>query len=93
MTTPPLTDLIPLHRARDLFGFRAPSVPTLYRWTTTGVRGVRLRTWQVGSVRCTTRAAVEEFVGTLTELRDHQQPADRAPACVRRRKEVPPCPA
>lgn len=35
---------------------------TVWRWVTKGVRGNRLQTWYVGGIRCTTRAALDEFI-------------------------------
>lgn len=40
-------------------GGRRVSVATVYRWTTNGLNGIRLRRYRVGSAWCTT---VEELV-------------------------------
>ncbi len=40
---------------------RKPAVATLYRWSTSGVRGVILETIQVGGTRCTSREALQRF--------------------------------
>lgn len=39
---------------------------TCIRWATQGVRGIKLRSWVIGSRRFTTLAAVREFVETLS---------------------------
>jgi hypothetical protein len=39
---------------------------TLYRWSTTGCRGVVLETIQVGATRCTSREALQRFYEQLT---------------------------
>jgi hypothetical protein len=41
-------------------------VASLYRWTTTGCRGVKLRYVQVGATRCTTREWLADFFERLT---------------------------
>ena len=45
----------PLHRA------------TPYRWSTTGLRGVKLETVQFAGTRCTTLRALREFVDRLSD--------------------------
>jgi hypothetical protein len=67
-----LTDLIPL-RAVTLpsgRGRKRIHIATVYRWTSEGCRGVRLRYMQVGATRCTTRAWLDEFFAALTALSD-----------------------
>jgi hypothetical protein len=39
---------------------------TLYRWSTTGCRGVVLETIQVGATRCTSMQALQRFYEQLT---------------------------
>ena len=41
-------------------------IATIYRWTTTGVRGVVLETIQVGGARYTSREALQRFCERLT---------------------------
>ncbi len=41
-------------------------VATIYRWSTTGFRGIVLETLQVGGTRCTTREALQRFCERLT---------------------------
>ena len=53
-----------LSQAADLFAKR-PHVATLHRWCLKGTRGVKLRSWLVGGVRCTDAEAVEEFLLAL----------------------------
>lgn len=50
---------------------RRMNVSTLYRWTTSGCRGVRLRYIQVGATRCTTRSWLDEFFAALTQASVH----------------------
>jgi hypothetical protein len=42
-----------------------PSVPTLFRWSLRGVRGVRLETWLVGGRRFTSRDAIARFIAAI----------------------------
>jgi len=42
-------------------------ISTIYRWTTAGVRGVRLETVQVGGTRCTSEDALQRFFNELTK--------------------------
>ena len=51
-------------------GGKKPHIATLYRWSVSGVRGVRLRTVQVGATRCTTRGDIAQFIADLTANRD-----------------------
>lgn len=84
------SDFIPIRDACKLFprpGGRRTSLPTVYRWTLRGIKGVVLKTAQVGAVRCTTRAWIAEFVEAVTAKRDRTSVADRAPVCVRTRKQ------
>jgi hypothetical protein len=53
-----------LNQAADLFP-RRPHVATMHRWCLRGCRGVKLRSWMIGSVRHTTPDAVEEFLREL----------------------------
>jgi hypothetical protein len=49
---------------------RKTHVNTLYRWSSSGCKGIRLRTFQCGATRVTTAADVREFVERLTQQRD-----------------------
>jgi hypothetical protein len=60
------------------------SLQAVYRWSTSGCRGVVLRTIQMGGTRCTTRRWLAEFFAALTARRDGTPTPDRAPPCVRR---------
>jgi hypothetical protein len=57
-------------------------IATLYRWTTSGCRGVTLEAIQVGAVRATSRQALERFFRRLTAAaglaEQHSQDGDRA---------------
>jgi hypothetical protein len=48
---------------------KRPHVSCLYRWTTTGCRGVTLESVDVGGTRCTSREAIARFVDRLSALR------------------------
>lgn len=43
-----------------------PATSTLYRWTSNGVKGIKLEYLQVGSTRCTSIEALQRFFGRLT---------------------------
>jgi hypothetical protein len=45
---------------------KRPNVATLYRWTHTGCRGVRLETICIGATRCTSLEALQRFFDALT---------------------------
>jgi hypothetical protein len=62
--TETLREAISLSEAVDFLP-RRPNVSTLWRWATKGTRGVKLETWIVGGVRCTTPAALEKFLQRL----------------------------
>ncbi len=49
---------------------RNPHVGTIWRWSTQGCRGIKLRTWLAGGIRVTTPAAVEEFLQELNSSAD-----------------------
>ena len=72
--------LIPARRA----GKRA-HVSVLYRWTTSGCKGVILESIQVGGTRCTSREALARFFEALTYGAD--RPAVRSPLKRRRAAE------
>lgn len=54
---------------------------TVYRWSTTGVRGVVLETIQVGGTRCTSKEAVQRFCERLTGL-GASEPVSRRPEAI-----------
>jgi hypothetical protein len=47
-------------------GGKRPHTSCVYRWTTTGCRGVILESIQVGGTRCTSREALARFFARLT---------------------------
>lgn len=60
-----LTDaakLLPIRRRG-----KRPHVSCVYRWTTTGCKGVVLESVQVGGTRCTSREALARFIQRLTD--------------------------
>lgn len=54
-------DLIPRRR-----GGKKTAVETLYRWSLTGCRRIKLETVQIGATRCTSREALQRFFDALT---------------------------
>lgn len=44
---------------------RSVAVSTLFRWSSVGLRGVRLETIQVGGTRCTSAQALQRFFESL----------------------------
>jgi len=62
----PRPDWVPLGHAVRWIPYR-PNYSTLFRWSTTGSKGIVLRTQRVGSRRFTTRAWVEEFLAACNE--------------------------
>ena len=58
---------------------RKPHVSTLYRWMTSGCRGVVLEFIQVGGTRCTSREALQRFFERLSETRQLGTVGERQP--------------
>jgi hypothetical protein len=56
-------------------GGKRLNVATVWRWCSTGVKGVVLETVMLGGTRATSVEAVERFVDTLTIQQAHQRPA------------------
>ena len=57
---------------------KKPHLSTLYRWSSRGLRGIRLETIQVGGTACTSREALQRFFDQLTQPGTNmprQQPA------------------
>jgi hypothetical protein len=55
-------------------GGKRPHVSCIYRWTTTGCRGVILESIQIGGTRCTSEEALGRFFQRLS------LPGESAPA-------------
>ncbi len=51
-----------------------PAVSTLWRWSSRGVKGVKLQTLVVGGRRYTTPEYLSEFVARLSDRRQSNQP-------------------
>lgn len=63
------TDLREVERIRELFPKRKgrlPSMPTVRRWMSVGVRGVKLESVVVGGSRFSTPEMVQEFIRKLS---------------------------
>ena len=61
-------------------GGRKPHVSCLYRWTTSGCKGVVLESLQVSGTRCTSKEALARFFEALTNAtgtKSHQSPPAR----------------
>ncbi len=62
--------LVSLHDAAKLLpprrGGKRPHVSCMYRWTSSGCRGVILESLQVGGTRCTSHEALARFFDRLT---------------------------
>ena len=72
--------LLPARRAG-----KRPHVSCIYRWTTTGCRGVVLESVQIGATRCTSREALERFFAALTAGAQGEPPPLPPPSKERRR--------
>ena len=55
-----------------------PHIATAYRWSTRGIRGIRLTTYLVGGARMTTLAAFNRFVEEVSAARNSAVVSDRA---------------
>lgn len=53
-----------------------PAVSTLWRWSSRGVKGVRLKTLVVGGRRYTTPEFLSEFSARLSDRRTANEPGD-----------------
>ncbi|MCE5302411.1 MAG: DUF1580 domain-containing protein [Planctomycetaceae bacterium] len=67
------------HLPRRRAGKR-PHVSCVYRWTTSGCRGVVLESIQVGGTRCTSREAMARFFRRLTQDGPADIPVNRSVA-------------
>ena len=61
-------------------GGRPVHVSCIYRWTTSGCKGVVLEALQVGGTRCTSREALARFFERLTHGATTASPMIRTPA-------------
>jgi len=68
-------EVLSLHQAADLMG---KAYPTLYRWATTGVCGIKLKTIWDGRL-CTSRKCLQEFLQQVSENRSRTLAAKRLP--------------
>jgi hypothetical protein len=66
---------------------KKPHVSCLYRWTSSGCRGVILESIQVGGTRCTSREALARFFRRLTPDNGPSAEVCRSPARQRRAAE------
>jgi hypothetical protein len=61
-------------------GGRPVHVSCVYRWTTSGCKGIILESIQIGGTRCTSRQALARFFGRLTSGTTTASPTIRTPA-------------
>lgn len=63
-------------------GGRKPHISCVYRWSTTGCKGIRLETIQIGGTRCTSRQALSRFFKALSEISGlaPKEPSGKTPA-------------
>lgn len=59
---------------------KQPHASCMYRWTTTGCRGVVLESVQVGATRCTSHEAMARFFAALTAAVTSRQNGHTMPA-------------
>jgi hypothetical protein len=80
-------DMLTLAQVPDLLPRRARGrklhLSTVYRWATSGCRGVVLETIQVGATRCTNREALQRFFEALTASRGAKGPSGTSDAARR----------
>ena len=83
-------DVVTLAQAAKLLpkrrGNKRPHVSCVYRWTTSGCKGVTLESVQVGGTRCTSRQALARFFERLSQVK-HGVPRSVASSVSRRRIE------
>jgi hypothetical protein len=65
-------------------GGKKPHVSCIYRWTTSGCRGVTLESIQIGGTRCTSNEALNRFFTRLTRATNPEAPPTGTPARRRR---------
>lgn len=92
MPIDPITDrLLPLREAADLFPRRRKgtkvNIATLWRWMTTGSRGVVLETVRVGSQNYTTEQAIRDFIAAQSQPTAVSAPSGNASASAIKRLE------
>ena len=68
-------------------GGKRPHVSCIYRWTTSGCKGVVLESIQVGGTRCTSREALARFFQRLTQGPAADRTVIRSPAARERDSE------
>ena len=64
---------------------KTPHISLIYRWSSVGLRGVRLEFVQAGGTRCTSREAIQRFFNRLTEI-ESPAPISKTPA--QRQREI-----
>lgn len=72
-------------------GGKRPHVSCLYRWTTSGCKGVILESIQIGGTRCTSRESLARFFEALTYAnspRTNRSPARRQRAVAAAEREL-----
>ncbi len=67
---------------------KRPNVATLYRWSATGCRGIRLETINIGATRCTSMEALQRFFDALTAQAEHRPVPQPPRLTATRRKQI-----
>ena len=81
-------ELVPFNEAVKLIPKRngkTAHLSLLYRWSSRGLRGVRLEYIQAGGTRCTSHAAIRRFYQRLTPA---ETPAPVSKTSAQRQREI-----
>ena len=73
---------------RRFLGGRQAHIATLYRWTQSGCRGIKLEYIQVGATRCTSREALARFFSALTRASRGEPVSALATTSAARRRKI-----
>ena len=77
---------VPRGRPRRRAG-KKPHISCIYRWTTSGCRGVILESIQIGGTRCTSKEALRRFFEALTVQAEPQAIIPQSPRQTRQRRQ------
>jgi hypothetical protein len=85
-------EAVSLNEARNLPALKrngkGVNLPSIYRWTSEGIRGVKLETVQIGGSRCTTAGAAMRFIRALSALPPETKDPSRRARQIERAKAV-----
>lgn len=74
---------IPVNQAAAFFPGRRPHKSTVWRWVLNGVRGIKLGTFVVGTIRYTTKESIERFIAATTAKAN----GEPVPKCTPRQRQ------